>query len=145
MHRFAIYGRLVLATAEHGCIASLCFVIIGNSCNVQDVCLSIWTEDHSHDLMWKVTDVCDPKDCPTPLDVKVEPYKVCCCVNSNAQQSCRHCHNIFCQTSSNRSAELSIGTSATGCCAHLRHICGDFWHPINMFDSIPCAMHLLPS
>ncbi|KAF8055667.1 hypothetical protein HT031_006689 [Scenedesmus sp. PABB004] len=41
----------------------------------QDVCLSIWTEDHSHDLMWKVTDVCDPKDCPTPLDVKVEPYK----------------------------------------------------------------------
>ena len=25
--------------------------------------------------MWKVTDVCDPKDCPTPLDVKVEPYK----------------------------------------------------------------------
>lgn len=41
----------------------------------QDVCLSIWTEDHSHDLMWKVTDVCDPKDCPTPFDVKVEPYK----------------------------------------------------------------------
>lgn len=41
----------------------------------QDVCLSIWTEDHSHDLMWKVTDVCDPKDCPTPLDIKVEPYK----------------------------------------------------------------------
>jgi hypothetical protein len=40
------------------------------------VCLSIWTEDHSHDLMWKVTDVCDPKDCPTPLDIKVEPYKV---------------------------------------------------------------------
>jgi hypothetical protein len=26
--------------------------------------------------MWKVTDVCDPKDCPTPLDIKVEPYKV---------------------------------------------------------------------
>jgi hypothetical protein len=22
-----------------------------------------------------VTDVCDPKDCPTPFDVKVEPYK----------------------------------------------------------------------
>jgi hypothetical protein len=43
---------------------------------LQDVCLSIWTEDHSHDLMWKVTDVCDPKDCPTPLDIKVEPYKV---------------------------------------------------------------------
>ena len=37
--------------------------------------MSIWTEDASHDLMWKVTDVCDPKDCPTPLDVKVEPYK----------------------------------------------------------------------
>jgi hypothetical protein len=45
-------------------------------CVAQDVCLSIWTEDHSHDLMWKVTDVCDPKDCPTPLDIKVEPYKV---------------------------------------------------------------------
>lgn len=41
----------------------------------QDVCLSIWTKDHSHDLMFKVTDVCDPKDCPTPFDVKVEPYK----------------------------------------------------------------------
>lgn len=41
----------------------------------QDVCLSIWTPDHAHDLMWKVTDVCDPKDCPSPLDVKVEPYK----------------------------------------------------------------------
>lgn len=41
----------------------------------QDVCLSVWTKDHSHDLMFKVTDVCDPKDCPTPLDVKVEPYK----------------------------------------------------------------------
>jgi hypothetical protein len=25
--------------------------------------------------MYKVTDVCDPKDCPTPFDVKVEPYK----------------------------------------------------------------------
>lgn len=42
---------------------------------LQDVCVSLWTKDHSHDLMYKVTDVCDPKDCPTPLDVKVEPYK----------------------------------------------------------------------
>lgn len=41
----------------------------------QDVCLSIWLPDRSHDLMFKVTDVCDPKDCPTPLHVKVEPYK----------------------------------------------------------------------
>ena len=41
----------------------------------QDVCVSIWLKDTSHDLMFKVTDVCDPKDCPTPLDVKVEPYK----------------------------------------------------------------------
>ena len=98
----------------------------------QDVCLSVWLKDHSHDLMFKVrvgvcvvcvvcvaracalacvcvsvqtttrsktphaetpplpptthahthkkkhtkvTDVCDPKDCPTPFDIKVEPYK----------------------------------------------------------------------
>ncbi len=41
----------------------------------QDVCLSIWLPDCSHDLMYKVTDVCDPKDCPSPLDIKVEPYK----------------------------------------------------------------------
>ncbi len=41
----------------------------------QDVCLSVWLPDCSHDLMYKVTDVCDPKDCPTPLDIKVEPYK----------------------------------------------------------------------
>ncbi|KAI8473754.1 MAG: hypothetical protein J3K34DRAFT_409834 [Monoraphidium minutum] len=41
----------------------------------QDVCVSLWTKDHVHDLMYKVTDVCDPKDCPTPLHVKVEPYK----------------------------------------------------------------------
>jgi hypothetical protein len=40
----------------------------------QDVCMALWLKDHSHDLMYKVTDVCDPKDCPTPLDVKVEPY-----------------------------------------------------------------------
>jgi hypothetical protein len=53
-------------------------LIVNTQCiMLQDVCLSIWTEDHSHDLMWKVTDVCDPKDCPTPLDIKVEPYKVC--------------------------------------------------------------------
>jgi hypothetical protein len=37
--------------------------------------VSLWTKDHRHDLMYKVTDVCDPKDCPTPLHVKVEPYK----------------------------------------------------------------------
>jgi hypothetical protein len=37
--------------------------------------VALWLKDHSHDLMYKVTDVCDPKDCPTPLDVKVEPYK----------------------------------------------------------------------
>lgn len=41
----------------------------------QDVCLSIWLPDCSHDLMFKVTDVCDPRDCPTPLHVKVEPFK----------------------------------------------------------------------
>lgn len=30
----------------------------------QDVCLALWLPDRSHDLMYKVTDVCDPSDCP---------------------------------------------------------------------------------
>lgn len=33
----------------------------------------------------QVTDVCDPKDCPTPLHMKVEPYKV-----RAAQRSAKH-------------------------------------------------------
>jgi hypothetical protein len=70
-----------------------------NACMPQDVCMSIWTEDHVHDLMWKVTDVCDPKDCPTPLDIKVEPYKVCTAAAAEStqqeihreHQQSRHC------------------------------------------------------
>lgn len=31
---------------------------------MKDVCLSVWLPDRSHDLMFKITDVCDPADCP---------------------------------------------------------------------------------
>ena len=39
----------------------------------RDVCASVWTEDHAHDLMFKVTDVCD--DCRDPFEVRVEAWK----------------------------------------------------------------------
>lgn len=41
----------------------------------QDVCASVWTEDHSHDLMFKVTDVCPPSVCKSPFEVRVEAWK----------------------------------------------------------------------
>lgn len=41
----------------------------------RDVCASVWTTDHSHDLIFKVTDVCDPRDCPTPFVMKAQAWK----------------------------------------------------------------------
>jgi hypothetical protein len=41
----------------------------------RDVCMSVWTQDHSHDLMFKITDVCPPSICKTPFEVRVESWK----------------------------------------------------------------------
>ena len=43
---------------------------------MQDVCISFWKEDGKSDMMLKVTDICDPADCATPADIKVDRSKV---------------------------------------------------------------------
>ena len=44
---------------------------------MQDVCLSLWPESGSPDMIVKVTDICgtdpsDPTYCATPYDIKVD-------------------------------------------------------------------------
>lgn len=43
---------------------------------MQDVCISFWKEDGKSDMMLKLTDICDPADCATPADIKVDRSKV---------------------------------------------------------------------
>lgn len=43
---------------------------------MQDVCISFWKEDGRSDMILKVTDICDPADCATPADIKVDRTKI---------------------------------------------------------------------
>lgn len=43
---------------------------------MQDVCISFWKENGKSDMMLKVTDICDPAECATPADIKVDRSKV---------------------------------------------------------------------
>lgn len=43
---------------------------------MQEVCISFWKDNGKSDMMLKVTDICDPADCATPADIKVDRTKV---------------------------------------------------------------------
>lgn len=43
---------------------------------MQEVRISFWKDNGKSDMMLKVTDICDPADCATPADIKVDRTKV---------------------------------------------------------------------